>query len=163
MWISFIIACAVVLIDQITKLLTLLFVDSSDEIYLIKGFIYITKEFNTGAGWSILSDNTALLMLISLVASIAIIYIIYKYIKSFKENKLLSISLGLILGGAVGNLIDRFLTVINQRDGVVDMVGTWIASYHWPTWNIADGMLVVGVILLAVWAIFFAGKEKNHD
>lgn len=164
MIVAFIIAVIVVLLDQITKLIVLINVSEGDSIYLVNKFLYITKTFNTGAGWSIMDDNTIILLAISCAATAILSYIIVKYIKSFINQKLLTISLGFILGGCFGNLIDRFLTVIHQRDGVVDFVGMWIGKYQWPIWNIADAFLVVGIIILAIWMLFFTDKkEKTND
>ncbi len=163
MVIAFIIAVSVILIDQITKIVIMNTFSVDETKYLIKDFLFLTKVYNKGAGWSILSDKTIVLVLVSLIASAVIIYLIIKYFKMLKENILLSISCGLILGGTVGNLIDRFLTVIKQREGVVDFVGMWIGNYQWPVWNIADAALVVGIILIAVWGILFYGKKGDND
>lgn len=163
MIVAFIVAIAVLIIDQITKLVALKTLDESDTNYIIKDFLYLTKVFNKGAGWGMGSSATWLLALISLIATGAIGYLIFKYIKKSKGNMILAIAAGLVLGGTAGNLIDRWMTVFNAREGVVDFIGMWIGNYSWPVYNIADAALVVGVILFAIWGIFLYDKKSNID
>ena len=159
MWIVFIIACACVILDQVSKLLIEINFKAGQTKDIIPNFLYITKTYNTGAGWSIFDDNTLGLAILSLVATIILIFLTVKYIKSFKHNVMPSIALALCLGGCVGNMVDRFLTVFNLRDGVIDFVGMYIGSYEWPIYNVADIMLVVGIIVAGIWIIFL--KEKK--
>lgn len=165
MWISFIIAAAVVLIDQITKLVVEINYVKDEVHTLIGSFLYLTKVYNTGAAWSSFSDNTVFLVILSLVASVLFIFLIMRFVKPFKQNKLLSISAGFILGGTVGNLYDRFLTSIDKRNGVIDMIGVNFGSYSFPVFNVADSFLVVGAILLVIDVLFFMEKreEKSND
>lgn len=162
MIISLIIAFVVLILDQASKLYIVKNYELDEINYVIKDFLYITRTENPGAGWSMLSDATWLLCIISLLATAALVYIIVVYVKKFK-NILLAVSLGMILGGTAGNLIDRFLTTIKVRDGVVDMVGMWIGSYQWPIWNVADGFLVVGVILLGIWGVIYLDRRRPDD
>lgn len=161
MIIFIIVLLAVILIDQISKIIVLKTLDLSDTHYLIKDFLYITKVYNPGAGWGLGSNATWLLCLVSVIAALAMIYFAIKYKSFLEKSYLLRIAAGLIVGGTIGNLIDRFLTVIKQRKGVVDFIGMWIGKYEWPTYNIADAALVVGLILIAIWGIFLYGKEEN--
>lgn len=148
MIIAYIIAVGLVLLDQITKIIVE--VTAPQGVTIIPSFIKFNLTYNTGAAFSFLDDATLLLALISLVASAALGYIVYKY-TNLKEKKIFSIALALILGGTVGNLIDRWLTVFNARDGVVDFVDMYLFGWHFPgTFNVADIGLVVGVIMLCV-------------
>ncbi len=162
MWIAFIVAALVLFLDQLSKLIieiTYLFQETH---FVIPNFFYITKTYNTGAAWSFFSDNTVILCVISIVASVVVGLIIVNTVKSFKKMKLYAISLGMILGGAVGNLVDRFLTSINQRKGVIDMLGFNFGSYSFPVFNLADSFLVIGVILLIIDMLFFMDKRKDE-
>ncbi len=159
MWIVFIIATLSILLDQFSKTLVEINLKTGENIDIVDGFLYITKTYNTGAGWSIMDDNTLGLALISLVATIIFIVVTIKYIKSFRKNILPGLALGFCLGGCVGNMIDRFLTVFKLRDGVIDFVGMNIGSYSWPIYNVADILLVVGIIIAAIWLLFL--KEKK--
>jgi signal peptidase II len=160
MWIIFIIACALVLLDQITKVIVEVCIEHSSYVNILDDILYLTKTYNTGAGWSMMDDNTLVLALLSLVASIIFIYITCKHLKSFKKHIMPSIAMSLALGGCVGNMVDRFLTVFNLREGVIDFIGMYIGDYSWPIYNLADIFLVIGVIVFAIWGIFFS---ENND
>lgn len=163
MLITFLIALGVVLLDQISKLIIELTYAQGESTTIIKNFLYITKEYNTGAGWSLFSNNTVLLTLFSLICSVGFSYLIYRMCKTFKDKKVFCIALAFILGGTVGNLIDRFLTSINQRKGVVDFIDVMLGSYDYPVFNLADSFLVVGVIMAIIDIIFFMDKRKKKE
>ena len=163
MWIVFIIAACIVLIDQISKMIVELNLSVGINHFIIPKFFYITKTYNTGAAWSSFSDNTLFLCLLSLAASVIFIILITKTVKSFSKAKLYSISLGFILGGTVGNLFDRFFTSIGQREGVVDFLGLLFGKYEFPVFNIADSFLVIGVILILIDVLFFMDKRNGSE
>lgn len=113
-----------------------------ESITIIENFLYITSHRNRGAAWGILQGQMWFFYIITTVVIIGIIYYMAKYAKG---KALLGISLGLMLGGAIGNFIDRLL-----RKEVVDFVDTYIFSYDFPIFNVADSALVVGVALLMI-------------
>ena len=160
MWIIFIIACLICLVDQATKLYVELHLSTKTQVDVIDGFLYFTKSYNTGAGWSIMGDSTLLLALISLFAAVILIYITVKKLKHFKGNIMPSICMALAIGGCVGNMVDRFMTVFHLREGVIDFVGMYIFNYGWPIYNVADIALVLGIVLFAIWALFFDKNDK---
>ena len=116
--IAIIIGVIVTILDQITKIIVQNVKPTGSK---NPGFIDFRLTYNQGAAFSFMDNNTLFLAILSLVASALIIYIILKYIP-FKTKKLLHISMGLILGGCVGNLIDRFMTVFKWRKGVIDFI-----------------------------------------
>lgn len=160
------------MIDQVSKYLTQIF--EPNNIVAIPGILRLDTIYNTGMGWGLLSDNTLILVVISLVASIFLGYMCMK--NDWKKNKFLSISMTLLFAGCVGNLFDRAISIIpylkDGRPGVVDMISLeplnaickWISGSSFPTFNLADAFLVVGVILWAIYLIFFTdsdGKKKE--
>lgn len=150
--ISIIISLACIIIDLVSKLIVMNTMYEGELITVIPYLLKFRFVYNTGAAFSSMSNSTWLLCIISLVASIAIGYFIYKY-HDYKNRKLLSISLCMIFGGTFGNLIDRFLTSIGKRDGVVDFIELYIGDFNLvfgSTFNIADSFLVVGVVLLLI-------------
>ncbi len=152
MVITYAIAVLCVIIDAISKIIVMNNMNLGQSFWVIPNFIKFTYVENTGMAFSMLSDSTWVLVLVSLIASILLGYMCYKY-TNWLKNKCLSISLGLMLGGCVGNLIDRFLTVIKARGGVVDFIEIYFGSFHaigGSTFNIADSFLVVGCILLLI-------------
>jgi signal peptidase II len=162
MIIGFIVAIVVIIIDQVTKII------ANNTLVLngdIKGsgLFRFHLLYNTGAGFSILKDSPWLLVLLSLLASILLGYAIYKYADNKKP--LFYVSLGLLLGGCVGNLIDRFLTLIGSYNGVIDFIGIYFGDHLFlGTFNnVADMLLVTGMILLILYYLFFDKDKKEND
>lgn len=156
--IAIIIGIVVTIIDQITKIIVQ---SVGPTVNPNPGFIDFNLTYNTGAAFSFMDNNTLFLAILSLIASIVLIYIILKYVP-YKAKKLIHISLGLILGGCVGNLIDRFMTVFSWRKGVIDFIDVYFGSWHFPgTFNVADFFLVTGVCLLVLDLILDEVKERK--
>lgn len=135
---------AIVMLDQITKIA----VDSTfalhQSIPVIEGFFHLTYVRNKGAAFGILAGGPPWLRLSFLIAfSIAaVIFVLITLRRLPPEEKMLTIALTLILGGAVGNLIDRVL-----RGEVIDFFDFHYRGFHWPAFNIADSCITVGVAL----------------
>jgi signal peptidase II len=111
--------------------------NSSKEI--IKDFFYLTYIHNEGAAFGILDNNVVFLIGISVIFLIMFIY----YIEKNSYNKIQEIAYSFLLGGVVGNLIDRIF-----RGYVIDFLDFKIFSYDFPIFNIADVAIVIGVCLL---------------
>ncbi|MDL4839991.1 signal peptidase II [Aquibacillus rhizosphaerae] len=147
------IALVIVLIDQITKWLVVTNMELRESIAVIEGFFYFTSHRNTGAAWGILAGQMLFFYIITLI----VIGIVVYYIKKFsKESRLMGWALAFILGGAIGNFIDRLF-----RKEVVDFFDVYIGSYDYPIFNIADSALVVGVGLVII-ATFLDEKKKGR-
>ena len=114
-------------------------------ISVINGFFNITLVGNTGAAFSILSSNTILLIVISL-AVLNIIY--FFFIKGKKLTIFEQVSYGLLVGGIMGNLVDR---VVHMQ--VIDYLDFNIFGYNFPIFNLADIAIVVSMILIAIQVI----------
>ncbi len=139
-------------IDQIIKIIIRHNINELQEIVIIKNFFSLTYVNNSGAAFSILENSTLLLVLISVI----IIILLNNYIKKEAEQlkKVEIISLGLLLGGIFGNLIDR---IINKQ--VTDYLSFNIFNYGFPIFNFADICIVIGTLLLAISVLFT--KEKK--
>lgn len=125
--------------------------------YTIIPYVLGTRStgLNTGAAWSIFSDLTWLLILFSCVFIVGIA--VFDFFSKF-NNKIYSVGISFVLGGAIGNLIDRILL-----NGVRDFIyfDFW-QSY--PTFNMADTFLIIGIILIAVYIVFLIPqKDKNNE
>jgi signal peptidase II len=138
----YLIAILVILLDQVTKWLIVSKMAFGDSIPIINNILYITSHRNRGAAWGILQGQMWLFYAITLVVIFAIIYYIQK---AAKGKWLLGISLALMLGGAIGNFIDRVF-----RKEVVDFIHTFIFGYNFPVFNVADSSLCIGVVLLMI-------------
>ncbi|MCX7746814.1 MAG: signal peptidase II [Clostridia bacterium] len=151
-WI-FIIALIVGL-DSLTKFLIVKNIAYGTQIPVIDHFFYLTFSKNSGAAWGILQNGRLILVPISIFISAALFYYLYK-----SEHKMVKISLSFILGGAVGNLLDRMF----REGGVVDFLDFYFGSYHFPTFNAADSFVVIGSILLIIYMLFIYKEKENGD
>ena len=143
------------LLDQVLKLLVITNMNLFDSINIIDNFFNITYVRNNGAAWSILSGNTLLLIFISLIA---LVLIYYYFIKDKKLNKLENISYSLLIGGTIGNLIDRLF-----RGYVIDYLDFKIFGYNFPVFNFADICIVIGIILICITLIGGEINVRNKD
>ncbi len=151
-------SCIVVaaILDQVTKHFILENFVLHESLEVIPGFFNLIFIRNTGAAFGILAGQPALwrqIFFISVVL-IAMVAIFIMYRKFGRESRLYRIGLGLIAGGAVGNLIDRI-----RFGSVVDFLDFFVGSYHWPAFNIADSAITIGVGVLLIHSLFF---ENNH-
>jgi signal peptidase II len=138
------IAAIVILIDQLSKIVISRMLTQSDAIPL-NSFFNLVLAYNKGAAFSFLATQAGwqrwLFSGISLVATLFIIYLLKKH----AGQKLFCWSMALILGGAVGNLIDRVI-----YGHVVDFVDFHIHSWHFPAFNVADSAICVGAVLFVI-------------
>ena len=151
----YIIAAVIILIDQVTKWLIVRNMQIGENITIIENFFYITSHRNRGAAWGILEGQMWFFYIITAVVIVGLIYYIQKHTK---ENKVMGVALGFMLGGAIGNFIDRLF-----RKEVVDFINTYIFSYDFPIFNIADSALCIGVALLFIHMLFFEGKQEKEQ
>lgn len=153
MWLVLAIVAVTIIVDQLTKFLVVKYMNLGQSISVIDNFLYITSHRNEGAAWGILQGKMIFFYVVTLVVIGLVILWIRKL--DIKKEKLLVIALSLILGGALGNFIDR---VMYQH--VVDFINTYIFGYDFPIFNIADSALCIGVFLMAVDAIL---DIKRHS
>lgn len=151
---NYIIALFVILLDQWTKWLIVKNMEIGESIEIINGFLYITSHRNKGAAWGILQNQMVFFYIITVIVVIAIIYYMQKYAK---QHVMLGAALSLMLGGAIGNFIDRLF-----RKEVVDFIHTYIFQYNFPIFNIADSALTIGVFLLFLYFLFFEEKKQKE-
>ena len=127
-------------LDQLSKFIVIKNLNANQSIPIIKGLLYVTFVRNCGAAFGILKNQLPLFIFTALFAIVLIFLVISKK----KERPLiLNISLGLILAGAIGNLIDRLFLGY-----VVDFIDFRI----WPVFNVADSAITIGAVLLG-WSI----------
>jgi len=145
-------------LDILTKHLVSANLSYSDRIPVIEGFFYLTHVRNTGAAFGLFRDAPVAIRLTFFVgiSAVAIAIIIQFFRKLAPGDRLSALALGLILGGAVGNLIDRI-----RLGEVVDFLHfvLW-GGYAWPDFNLADSWIVVGVSLLVLELLASEGEER---
>lgn len=148
------IAAFVIALDQITKLWVRSNIPLYEPIPII-GRLSLTNVRNTGSAFGLFVNQAFLLTLIAIVG-IGAILLFYRY---FSKSNMLGISaLSLVLGGAVGNFIDRL------RFGyVTDFIDVRLwGDFHWPTFNVADSAITVGSIALVFFILFTFGKADGR-
>jgi len=130
----------VFLLDRITKYFVMTNMDLTETIPIIRDFFHITYVKNPGAAFGMMQDKKWFFVFVTLVIIGVIIYLVFTM---GRQNRLLSLTLGLVTGGAAGNLADRLHSglVID----FIDFRGIWPYIF-----NIADSAIVVGALLLAI-------------
>ena len=135
----------IVIVDQITKALILHHVELYRSIPVIPGFFSITHIHNPGGAFGFLAQGDSGLRqgLFLLASAAAVVLVIYYYVKTPANLPWLSAGFAMILGGAIGNLIDRL-----RMGEVVDFLDVYIGDAHWPAFNVADSAITVGVVII---------------
>lgn len=148
----------ITLIDRLTKLAIMRWLPQGKEIHLFEGeLIWIQHVLNPGMAFGMRFIPPLMLAIVSFVAVVGLIYYILKYPK-LPTNQ--GLPLSLVLGGATGNLIDRLF-----YGQVVDFISLDFPDfimYRWPTFNVADSAVLIGVITLAITS-FLEPKSKQDE
>ena len=139
-------------LDQITKTIAINNLVEFRNVPVINNFFYFTLCYNTGGAWSIFSNSTWLLALISIVA---LGFIIYTVVKS--KSLLYDVSASVFMGGLIGNLIDRVL-----QGKVTDFLDFVILGYDFPVFNVADMCICVSAVFI-VMAVLKEEKENGKE
>jgi len=144
---ALIVGSTVLVLDQITKALVNNLMHLYQSIEIVPNFAHLTYLKNTGAAFGFLAGSRSPLRIafFVLVSSVAIGCVFY-LLKNLRPGRnVLVVSLSLILGGAVGNLIDRL-----RMGEVIDFIDLHWYQLHWPAFNVADSAITIGVILLFI-------------
>lgn len=140
-----ILAAVIVILDIWTKQLVLARIRLHEAIPVIPDFFQLVHVRNTGAAFGLGANaSTKLVPILLNTGAIAVFCVVVIYaMRTAVTDRLLQTGLHLILGGAIGNLLDRF------RFGyVVDFLDVYIGSHHWPAFNVADSAICIGIALL---------------
>ena len=154
----YLIALGIILLDRATKLVIIQTLRLGQGIPVIPGFFDIVFVLNPGAAFGFLATlsdqvRNPLFILISILAVVLIVFYHTRYLRS---HRLVSVALGLVLGGAVGNLIDRLYYGM-----VVDFLDVHAGPYHWPAFNVSDSAISVGVSLMILDMLLDWRRERK--
>ena len=144
-WMLLWIAGLVVLVDLATKEIILHKVALYESLEVIPGFFSITHVRNTGVAFGLFAgrpDGFRVLFFL-VMTCVAIFVILFMYVKTSKKEAWVNRAFCLIVGGAIGNLVDRI-----RFGEVIDFLDVYIGSAHWPAFNVADSAISIGVGLL---------------
>lgn len=139
------ISLAIIVFDALTKWLVAARIDLHESITVIPGLFEIVHVRNTGAAFGIgaNTDSRIVPMLLNGGAIVVFCVVVVYALRTAVTDRMLQVALHLILGGAIGNLVDRF------RFGyVVDFIDFYVRDHHWPAFNIADSAICIGIALL---------------
>ena len=148
-----------VTIDRFLKIYTVNVVKPQYSIPVIKDFLHLTYVENRGAAHGILQGGVPVFIVVTIIVIVGVLFFLIKY---KPKNRLFLSAIALILGGAVGNLIDRAVNGF-----VVDMIEVRFIRY--PLFNLADSSVVIGTVLLSIYILFIykegdiALNEENLD
>ncbi|MCZ8014150.1 MAG: signal peptidase II [Limnobacter sp.] len=152
-WIGF--SLLIIVLDQITKLWVQAKLDLGSVIE-VTSYFNLVYVLNPGAAFSFLADQEGwqkhFLSAVAVVASIVIVFMM----RSSSHRKFAMFCLACILGGALGNLIDRL-----AHGAVIDFLDFYIQNYHWPAFNVADVAISIGAVGLIVDELFFNKENKS--
>lgn len=148
-------AALVLLLDQVSKWAILALVMPPPGGIPITGFFNIVLTYNTGVSFGLFQGEAGwqpyFLIAVNLAVSLGLLIWLRK-----QDGRLLAWAVGLVVGGAVGNAIDRF-----HQPGVVDFLDFHLAGWHWPAFNVADSAIVCGVLLIVADGLFQPGRKGN--
>jgi signal peptidase II len=140
-------AAAVVILDQVTKLIVLERFPPGTRIGIVDGFLALTLVMNPGLAFGLLANlPLAWRWVVAALSLVALVVLARVAVRVLPSGGFLDLAaIGLIFGGAVGNLIDRA-----RFGAVVDFIDVYYRGWHWPAFNVADSAITVGVLLLAL-------------
>jgi len=143
-------AAFVVLLDQATKWMASTRLELGEPVTVLGDFVRLTLVHNTGAAFGLFPGSRGPFIVISVLAIGVVLYLFLRETYRNVQNRVL---LGCILGGAIGNLIDRV-----RLGWVVDFIDMGIGQTRWPVFNVADSAVTLGVVFLA-WNLARAGRD----
>lgn len=154
--------CALVIIfvivaDQVSKEIVVSKLELGDNVGFIPHILSFSRRENTGMAWGLLSDHRWVFLVVSSVAIIA--YCVF-FFRLKKPHWLFSVATGFIVGGGIGNMIDRvFRPGFNGVNAVVDFLKFEFIDF--PVFNVADSFITIGVAVLLVYFFFFDKKQSS--
>lgn len=148
-------ALGVFIADQITKLWMLDLVFNPPRILTITPFFNLAPVWNRGVSFGMFSSQQDWMPLILSAVAVAISIGLVVWLRR-APSRLMALALGLVIGGAIGNVIDRL-----RYGAVVDFLDFHVMGYHWPAFNIADAAICIGVVLI-LWYELFQAKPARQ-
>ena len=145
----------IVVLDQISKWVVLETIRFGETIYVAPFWNWVLT-YNPGAAFSFLADQSGWQRWFFTALALAVSGWIALELNKNSHNRLLSLALAMVMGGALGNVIDRV-----RFGAVVDFIQWHVAGYYWPAFNVADSAITVGAILLAISTLTATDKKET--
>lgn len=147
------IALIVLFFDQVSKYFVYSHLLADVNIISYTSFFNLIKAWNTGVSFSMFNDYGSLGAIVLSLCSLIIVGFLFFWLVK-EKNKILQTSLGFIIGGAIGNVIDRI-----RFGAVFDFLDVYYGTYHWPAFNVADSFICIGASIIIIHSMLFAKKE----
>lgn len=143
-------ALAVLVLDQWTKRWVEVRLPRHFTMEIVPGFLNLTHVRNTGVAFGLFAEHgsTAGPWLLALLGVVALVVVGLYFVRTSGHDRLLLTALALVLGGAVGNLVDRVAS-----GAVTDFIDVYVGVHHWPSFNVADSAISIGIVLMALDAL----------
>lgn len=148
-------ALAVVIIDQVSKYVMLHYVLTEYAAIVIAPFFAVVRAWNTGVSFSMFNNWGVNGVYILSGVALIIVAALLRWLKS-EKSRVMQIALGFIIGGAVGNVIDRI-----RLGAVFDFLDFSVGGYHWPAFNAADSFICIGAAMIIFHGLFLAEKRSR--
>jgi signal peptidase II len=154
----YLVAAAVILLDQATKMLVSGRMSLGESIPLIDSYLSLTYIRNKGIAFGLFSGGGSVKSVVLGIFSMVAVFILIWLLTGFdRDDVSAGAAIGLVTGGALGNLIDRF-----RLGEVIDFIDAYWGQHHWPAFNVADSCITVGVVLLIVKLLFQERKRTEN-
>lgn len=157
MFLGICIALAAFLIDQASKWFVIDFFDKAISPIKYGNYFNLVEAWNTGVSFSMFDDGGMLGSVLLSVFALGVVIFLAFWLKK-EQNRLIQISLGLIIGGALGNVVDRI-----RFGAVYDFLDFHYQTWHWPAFNMADSFICIGAFLIIVHGLFNSKKISLKD
>ncbi len=148
---------AVLILDQVSKLAVIHRIRPDESITVLNGFFNLVHIRNRGMAFGIMNRPDMAFSFYLLVGAglTAVLFLLIWFFRLKTKDRLITWGISLILGGALGNMVDRF-----RFREVVDFLDFHIGAYHWPAFNIADSAITMGTVLIGISLVF---NGPSHD
>ena len=154
-------SAAVIALDQVSKWWALANLQSYQPVAVIDKFLNWMLAFNTGAAFSFLADSGGwqrwFFTGLAIIVSAVLVFWLARTASGMPASMSMSMPLAMIVGGAIGNVIDRI-----RFGHVVDFIDIYVGQHHWPAFNIADSAICVGAIGLIAFSLFTGKAEATR-
>lgn len=149
------VAIVVILVDQLSKYFVYRVMLADIEGIVVAPFFNIIKAWNTGISFSMFNNSGSLGVFLLSAASLIIVAFLVNWLRK-EKTRYTQIAIGFIIGGAIGNVIDRI-----TLGAVFDFLDAHAFGYHWPTFNVADSFICIGAFMI-IFHSFFSKKEISE-
>ena len=155
MFLGLLVALGVIIIDQVSKYVIMHYVLADYAAMIVAPFFAIVRAWNTGVSFSMFNDFGIKGVYILSGVALVIVALLLNWLRK-EQSRLLQVALGFIIGGALGNVIDRI-----HLGAVFDFLDFSIGDYHWPAFNAADSFICIGAGLIIIHGLFFIKKREK--